>query len=449
MKDNRLHEGLYLFVYTILLLSILSLLPSFSLGTLPLKDFDLLSDIRFSKPAPQPIANTIIQAPEPEVTRRNANCPPGIVCLEDYSEDGKGLEPFFRHLEERKSKAVRIAFYGDSFIEGDILTSGFRDTLQQLYGGKGLGFVPLYSEVAKFRTTIKHEFENLIQKSIVGKYTTEPTFGVGGMVVRAQEENWISYQPGKNVKKLEKASLLYTSEVPSTAKVTINDTSAFELSIEQQTELSRLPIAPGGAESIRIQFTAADSVNLYGMVFENENGIYVDNLAMRGNSGLALTRISSPMLKASKKARPYHLIVLQFGLNVVAEQDSTDYTWYVAGMRRVIEHFKNAFPESSILLLGISDRSTNQDGEFTTMPGVLRMRTAQRKIAQKTGVLFWDTFEAMGGENSMVKLAAMQPPLAGKDHTHLNARGGKMLAGKLAKALLFEISQYEKSAAAH
>lgn len=447
MKDNRLHESLYLFVYTILLLSVLSLLPSFSLGTLVLKDFDLLSDIRFTKPEPPPVADTITPKPELEVTRRNANCPPGIICLEDFSADGKGLEPFFRHLEERKSKPVRIAFYGDSFIEGDILTSGFRDTLQQIYGGKGLGFVPLYSEVAKFRTTIKHEFENLVQKSIIGKYSTEPTFGADGMVVRAEEENWITYKPGKNLKKLEKASLLYSSAGPSKANVTLNDTTAFEISIEQQIELSRLTIAPGGAESIRIQFTAADSVNLYGMVFESENGIYVDNLAMRGNSGLALTRISTSMLSASKKIRPYHLIVLQFGLNVVAEQDSTDYTWYVAGMRRVIEHFKNVFPESSILLLGISDRSYNQVGEFTTLPGVLRMRAAQRKIAQKTGVLFWDTFEAMGGENSMVKLAAMQPPLAGKDHTHLNARGGKMLSGKLAKALLFEISQYERSAA--
>lgn len=448
MKDNRLHEGLYLFVYTILLLSVISILPSFSLGTIQLKGFDLLADIRITEPVEVLVTDTL-KTPTPEVTRKNSACPPGLICLEDFSSNGKGLESFVNHLDEHKDAPIRIAFYGDSFIEGDILTAGLRDTLQQIYGGKGLGFVPIYSEVAKFRTTIKHEFENLSQKTIIGKYTSEPSFGFGGQVVRALEENWVKFSPGKNQKSLQKSSLLFTSDLPSKAWLTINDTTETEITIDQQSALSRMPVAPAGAESIQLRFTAADSVNLYGMVFEGDHGIYVDNLALRGNSGLALTRITTQQLKESKKLRPYHLIVLQFGLNVVAEKDSTDYTWYVAGMRRVIEHFKSIFPESSILLLGISDRSTNANGEFITMPGVLRMRLAQRKIAQKTGVLFWDTFEAMGGENSMVKLAAMQPPMAGKDHTHLNARGGKMLAGKLAKALLFEIKQYERSVAAH
>lgn len=141
--------------------------------------------------------------------------------------------------------------------------------------------------------------------------------------------------------------------------------------------------------------------------------------------------------------RPYHLIILQFGLNVVGENDSTNYSWYVSGMLRVVNHFKKSFPESSLLLLGISDRSTNMNGEFKTMEGVLRMRTAQRKIAKQSGILFWDLFEAMGGENSMVKFSSALPPLAGKDHTHLNSRGGQIMAGKLAKALLFEINRYE------
>ena len=446
MKDNRLHEGLYLFTYTIILLSLLAIVPAITIGSFQLKEINLISDIkRIIEPPVTRIDSAI--AVEPEVTRKNSKCPAGLVCFEDYSENGKALQAFVKKMGRRKSEPVRIAFFGDSFIEGDILTAPLRDTLQQIFGGRGQGFVPLYSDVSKFRNSIKHEFENLEQKTITGKYFSEPEFGPSGQIIRALENNQVFFGPGKNQKRLEKASLLYACQNPGSIRLTVNDTIEKELTFQSDPLLGKLPLTETGTASIRLNFNAADSANLYGLILESGNGVYIDNLAMRGNSGLALTRLSGKMLSKIRSIRPYHLIVLQFGLNVISEQDSTDYSWYVAGMRNVVDHFRNAFPESSILILGISDRSMNLNGEFQTMPAVMRMRKAQRRIAEKTGVLFWDTFDAMGGENSMVRLAALQPPLAGKDHTHLNYRGGQMVAGKLAKAMIFEIEQYESTGA--
>ena len=39
-------------------------------------------------------------------------------------------------------RPVRIAFFGDSFVEGDILTADLREKLQLAYGGGGTGFAP-------------------------------------------------------------------------------------------------------------------------------------------------------------------------------------------------------------------------------------------------------------------------------------------------------------------
>lgn len=448
MKDNRLHEGLYLFAYTVLLLVALAMLPTFSIGGFDLKAVDLISDIRETAELKVTSVDSAVFI-EPEVTRKNSNCPKGMVCLEDFSDDRKALQNFVKRLNRRSSEPVRIAFFGDSFIEGDILTGPFRDTLQRIFGGKGQGFVPLYSDVSKFRNSIKHEFDQLEQKTITGKFSTEPEFGPSGQLIRALESNRVFFGPGKNQKTLEKASLLYSNPLPGNIRLTLNDTIEKELPFEAEPILGKLSLTESPATSISLNFNASDSTNLFGLVLERSNGIYVDNLAMRGNSGLALTRISGKMLSKIRSIRPYHLIILQFGLNVVSEQDSTDYSWYVAGMRNVVAHFRNAFPESSILILGISDRSINNEGEFQSMPAVSRMRKAQRRIAEKTGVLFWDTFDAMGGENSMVRLASAQPPMAGKDHTHLNYRGGQLVAGKLAKALIFEIEQYENSRTDH
>jgi lysophospholipase L1-like esterase len=81
---------------------------------------------------------------------------------------------------------------------------------------------------------------------------------------------------------------------------------------------------------------------------------------------------------------------------------------------------------------------------MATMPGVMLMRDIQRKIAQKSGIAYWDMFAAMGGENSIKKYTEAQPPLAAKDYTHLTFRGGRKLAKKLADALLNEKRKYDK-----
>jgi hypothetical protein len=116
-------------------------------------------------------------------------------------------------------------------------------------------------------------------------------------------------------------------------------------------------------------------------------------------------------------------------------------------MITIIEKLKKDFPKASIVLLSVSDRSTNTDGSFRTSRGIPALRNTQRYIAQQTGIVFWDLYEAMGGEDSMVKFVSSKPALAAKDYTHLTFKGGKKLAGSLVKSLLFELEQYEKKSA--
>ena len=75
-----------------------------------------------------------------------------------------------------------------------------------------------------------------------------------------------------------------------------------------------------------------------------------------------------------------------------------------------------------------------QNGQFVTMPSVHGMIKAQRKAAEETGVAFWNTFEAMGGENSMV--AFVEKKWASQDHTHIRYPGGKFIAKELTAALI-------------
>ena len=112
-------------------------------------------------------------------------------------------------------------------------------------------------------------------------------------------------------------------------------------------------------------------------------------------------------------------------------------------MEEAVRHVQVCFPEADILLLGVSDRSHQEEGEFETMPAVLALLHTQRQIARKTGIPFWNTFGAMGGENSMVRY--VENNWASKDYTHLSFRGGREIATVLFNALLLEKEFYDEA----
>ena len=448
MNDNRLHETLYLFAYTIVVLLVLSLFPPIEIAGFSFREISLFSDVRKSIPEPQskPNKGQVAEADSvalPEPKAGDLPCPPGVTCIEDYSEGGDGLVQFTKALRNAGKEQVRIGFFGDSFIEGDILTASLRDTLQGIFGGRGPGLVPIFSEVARFRNTISASAENWSNYTIIGKYETEPTFGPAGFAAVPRAGNISRFLPGKNRQVLEPISLLYGGPSAATVRVIVDDSLQSELTLAPEPLISSVNLSRQGSRSVQLEIVSPDSINLYGVSVERGNGVYVDNLAMRGNSGLALSRIKPSVLRRANALRPYRLVVLQYGLNVVTENDSTSYAWYVAGMTRVVEQIRSALPDCSILIVSVSDRAGNRNGEYETLPGILAMRAAQRKVAAKTGIAFWDLFQAMGGENSIGRYVNHNPPLAGKDYTHLNFRGGKVVALKMADALLFEHKRHE------
>jgi len=83
-----------------------------------------------------------------------------------------------------------------------------------------------------------------------------------------------------------------------------------------------------------------------------------------------------------------------------------------------------------------------------TDPSVPRLLEAQRRLAQRTHSAFWNLFEAMGGANSMVDWVEQSPPLANKDYTHLNGRGGRKIADLLYQHLMSEYAHLGAAPAA-
>lgn len=76
-----------------------------------------------------------------------------LTPIEDFSDSGR-IQAFCDTLLNAP-RPVRIAFLGDSFVEGDILTADLRERLQSAYSGGGAGFAPMASPLTAFRRTVK------------------------------------------------------------------------------------------------------------------------------------------------------------------------------------------------------------------------------------------------------------------------------------------------------
>lgn len=378
-----------------------------------------------------------------EISRNSLDS--AIVRIEDFSPGHTGLKHFFDALNRQSTlnRPVRIAVLGDSFIEGDIVVADLREALQQRFGGHGVGFVPLASQVAQFRPTIEHRFSGWNARSLTShrKYRYAlpcQLFEVAGEKASARYKMATRYS---RLQPVSRISLIYEENRQTAMRLICNTTDTLTEELPE-THAIGLYTIEGCFNEADFSFTNAKGFRALGVAFEDSTGVVVDNFSLRGNSGMPLKGLDATRCEELNKVRPYDLIVLQYGLNVAVE-GVLQYGWYRQQMVEVITYLKTCFPQTDILLLGVSDRSRQENGKFATMPAVLALLHTQRQLAQQTEIAFWNTFSAMGGENSMVRY--VNKNWASKDYTHLSFRGGKEIASSLVKALLMEKQFYDEA----
>lgn len=380
----------------------------------------------------------------------------------DYSNDSTGFEKIILALYNTKKNGTktRIAYFGDSEIEGDMLTSDLRNLLQNVFGGKGVGFVPITSITADYRLTIRHTFsDNWNIFSFHNNKNLSHPLGLSGYVFDAfiksdstiPKENcsWVKYSSTsrsfKNLDKFYKIRLFYGKS---------DNENFIDYKAGNKEELKKLSGSDAvnevilnretPVENVKINFYCKSNVDIYGCSFESDSGVFVDNYSFRGNSGLPLISIPTNVIKGFDNLLNYNLVVLQYGLNVI-DPTSTDYGWYEQRFTKTVNYIKQQFPNASILIIGVSDFSyKNENNEMETAPSVPIFIEVQKRIAKKNQVTFFNLYDAMGGYNSMKTLVESDPALANKDYKHFNFRGSNKIASLLYKQLMKEYYKHEK-----
>ncbi|MCX7798537.1 MAG: hypothetical protein N2249_07930 [Melioribacter sp.] len=458
--ENKRKEAILILGLTIILLYILSFIKiDYEIAGLKLKTIDIFLDIR-SDNSSDSGKNHSFHLQHNNYFLSEANIFSSIVHIFESPKDNlnftalsqgvktkitgntKQLSYFFDALKNIKSKPVRIAHYGDSIIEGDLITADIREALQKKYGGNAVGWLGIVSQDITFRTTTKHTFSDNWENATI--YTNNPKklpFGISGEVAIPKGNAWVQYETTrirKTLKDFTIVKLYYSHAKNSQIYYSFDGGPKQTAQLKTGTNIQELTLVPNGkAQSIRIEFPIAEQAYVYGVSLENESGIFVDNFPLRGNSGVDLNQISLNVLKDFSKYRDYNLIILEFGLNILGTT-TTDYNWYEREMTKVINLFKSAYPKASIIMISVHDKAMKKGSNFVTDPAVLKLLEAQKKIAEKNNIAFWNLFEAMGGENSMQKWVNSNPPLAFKDYVHFNDQGAAKIAQLFVESLLEE-----------
>lgn len=358
--------------------------------------------------------------------------PVGPIPIEDFGDS----IPNFQYLKSAldslqtnpENRKVRIGYFGDSAIEGDLVTQDLRRFFQKTYGGNGVGWVPITSPVAAFRSTIKHQFsDNWSSYTWMSPKKVSASMGWGGTLElpSSNETSWVRFSQ----KGAPAPANLYLRNRYFQHQLEIGDT---QIQVDSSSRLQSLSL--GASKSYFIQWPAGARDEVYGVSFESNRGVILDNLSLRGNSGLPLSQLSVNLTKQFSRHLPYQCLVLQYGLNV-ASPELTSLYWYEVGLRRAVRHLKKLFPNTTILMIGVGDKSARIEGEYKTDPSIPHILSIQRKIAMEEKICFWSLFHAMGGENAALDWIAQNPPLLAKDYTHLSPAGARKVAGLIEQAL--------------
>ena len=386
------------------------------------------------------------------------NLPTGLSQISFSPNDSVGFSGFYKSLNNLDEKdAIRILHFGDSQIEGDRMTREIRDFFQNKYGGEGAGIQNLtpFVPMAAVDHRTQGEWRRMVSFGRKNQKQEQGRYGLTGVAHSYEQQNndypdaIISFRPRKyGYEKARRFSSFELSHGPSKGPLEVkwfaNDTLwRIQYIDSSASEGNLVLVAPESVAQLRLEFRGK-SPDWYGISLDGKSGVNVDNISMRGASGLSFTQMDQIHFGRQLRHKNIGLVILQFGGNSVPYFKSKEaVARYGKSFIRQIKLFQELLPTADILVIGPSDMAVKDGLNWVSYPFVSEVRDVMRQAAFSENVGFFDLFDLMGSEGSMVDWVNQSPPLAGPDHIHFTPRGSKKVGKAIVASLEFELGRYE------
>ena len=444
MNHNK--KVIILIISVTLIHLLLSLFSANFIADFPsFKNVDLLSEITVKKKT-KPLEKIVkITKPIPldSVT---------FTHFEDYKKKGTimafgadSLEPSLKKLSQKllllsqhKKTKIRIAWFGDSQIEGDFITEDLRKLLQNYFNQqKTVGFVPISSISAEFRHSAKINALGYLKADNFKRMDGNSSLFFSGYSFFTDDLT-IDFKDNSNQGTAERSEKWLLYGKGDSIAVKVNDSV---IKYPANSDFNRILL--GNSTSSRAKFQVmSNRTPLYGICAEPASGIVLDNFSFRGITGVELKKINASLLAKLNEIGYYDLIVFQYGVNLMFKPNDTNYDYYYRAMKPVLKKFKNNMPNTEFLILSCSDRAFKYENEWKTAIGLDSLVYTQARLAHDNKMPFYNFYKSIGGEGTIVKWADSTVQLANKDYVHFNFRGSKKVANIIFKAI---INDYKKA----
>ncbi len=396
--------------------------------------------------APPPAALAVVPAatvPGGPTTAR----PPGVpTALVDA--DSRGMDAFYRALAEAETGRglARASQWGDSTIAADGISGTVRRRLQDRYGNGGPGYLS---------AGLDPQWSMRLDVAVVrkGEWTTqsllngggEARYGFGGIVSTAAADASVSfYAPkgsdGKRIP-MHRFEVYYQANPAGVSWWSaLSGRGAGGGSANAAAAVDRFSAAdrPDGYTSASIGASADGPATFYGIVMETAGpGVVWDALGVVGVGTRSFVQSGRKHLAAQVARRKPDLTVVmlggnELGLPSLLKGDPTEYAGQYAD---TLGRLRAGAPEAGCLIVTPLDQGTRSGGAPRSKPGLAAAIAAERAVADAWGCAFWDAQAAMGGPDSIVRWAALRPPLAWSDLLHLSETGQDIIGQLLADAI--------------
>jgi lysophospholipase L1-like esterase len=408
---------------------------------------------------PRPVAATRVR---PEDRLRID--PSEYAGISERIEDptGLGMRAFYQALEKTargdKGAVTRVGHYGDSSIATDLITSTVRENLQARFGDAGHGFVL----AAKGYIPYKHRgvrqtsnAEDWDIREVVRRQDRRGRYGYAGVQSRAQRGAWARVGTAKEGDVGANASRfhIYYEEQPRGGDFSVRLDKGERETVSTKAEALRDGVysieAPDGPHQVELRHARGGPVSFYGVAVERDGpGVVYDSLGLVGARANRLLNYDEAHIKSQLELRGVNLIVLGFGGNEASDTRTEDafYEDYL----QVLHLMRQGREDLGCLVFAPLDQAKRHLGRIRTLPTIPLLVAAQRRAAFDSGCAFYDTWQAMGGEDAMRHWYDARPRLAMGDFRHATPAGYEVIGNMFYKAILAGFADYlsdESSAA--
>ncbi|MDR2887987.1 MAG: hypothetical protein LBV26_08325, partial [Bacteroidales bacterium] len=350
-----------------------------------------------------------------------------------------------------RGNQVRIMYYGDSQIEGDRFSSYLRHSLQERFSGSGPGlFLPvmpvMYTRSVNVTSSSNWERYNYmsyrngdISHTGFGPMLAMCRYLPEGTVAEDSVTATVTVKPSVYADSLSSRycnlRLFYRNTEGAVAfSVKADNEYVFRTALDTSASVSEVVCHPGSAKDITLEFKGTVSPDILGISIESAAGAVVDNIPQRGSAGLEFTMTDRRSMAEAYNMLLPDLFIMQYGLNV-ATNVKGEYTNYRKGIERQIALLKQIAPAAAVLVIGVTDIASGEGGTVRSYRNIPAVIGAQQAAAEAAGAHFWNSYEAMGGDSSIIRWALLSPPLAQKDHVHFTDAGADTLAHRLVREM--------------